>query len=214
MRSGRRFSGPGKISGQSRCLFPPDVSRRRSVVDTTRPLGAIDARAPLHHVQVELQDALLAQHQLRPPVPAWLPRPCARWTGSFRRTGFSPVAVSAWRLREFVRLPCLHRQRFASRASRTRGAGRSAHPPLRSPRAADWARSGSAGRIHTVSDTACHSSMTVTGARICTAVVGGSIQRAATSSSAAANQRTSAAGDKPSRNRPRGIFSNAGSWRA
>src|ERR1017187_1462636 len=55
-------------SGQDRCessgLFPVNIAGRCSIVGTTRRLCTINTRPPFDHVEVELQNALLAEDEL------------------------------------------------------------------------------------------------------------------------------------------------------
>src|SRR6516165_5650822 len=51
----------GQNRGELCCLLPPNVPSRGSVVNSTRRLYTINARAPFDHVEVELQNALLAE---------------------------------------------------------------------------------------------------------------------------------------------------------
>src|SRR6516164_8666652 len=61
---GPPFQGQRQNCGELGRLLPVDISGRGSVVVTTRRLRTINARAPFDHVEVELQNAVLAEDQL------------------------------------------------------------------------------------------------------------------------------------------------------
>ena len=62
MRWGRRRRG--QDGGEARGLFAADAAGGGSVVGTADGLCAVDARAPLDEVEIELENALLAEDQL------------------------------------------------------------------------------------------------------------------------------------------------------
>jgi len=59
------LEGSRENCGEPCRLFPSDIPGRSSVVVTTRRLCAINTRAPFDHVEVDLQNALLAKDELR-----------------------------------------------------------------------------------------------------------------------------------------------------
>src|SRR5579859_1714950 len=61
---GASLQGQRQNCGESGRLFPADIPRRDPVVVTTRRLRTINTRAPLDHVEVELQSAALAKDQV------------------------------------------------------------------------------------------------------------------------------------------------------
>ena len=62
LRLARARSGQNR--GEPCCLFAVDVPGRGSVVVMTGRIRPIDAGSPFHHIEVELQNALLAEKEL------------------------------------------------------------------------------------------------------------------------------------------------------
>ena len=60
---GPPLQGPWQNCGESGGLFPVDIPGRGPVVVAARRLRAINARAPLDHVEVEFQNTPLAENQ-------------------------------------------------------------------------------------------------------------------------------------------------------
>ena len=60
---GVSLQGQGQNCGESGRLFPVDIPGGGSVIITARRLRTINTRAPLDHVEVELQNAPLAEDQ-------------------------------------------------------------------------------------------------------------------------------------------------------
>ena len=58
---GPSLQGSGQNCREPCRLLPVDIAGRGSVVVTTRRLGTIDARTPLNHVEIDLQNAPLAE---------------------------------------------------------------------------------------------------------------------------------------------------------
>ena len=60
---GPPFQGRGQNRGELSCLLSADIPGRSSIVVRARRLCAINTRTPFDNIQVDLQDALLAQDQ-------------------------------------------------------------------------------------------------------------------------------------------------------
>jgi hypothetical protein len=122
---GPSLQGSWQNRGEPCRLFPVDIPGLGSIVVTTRRLCTIDTRGPFNHVEIDLQNAPLAEDGSATGTSV-NSAPLRRTERPVPKNRFFTSCCVMWKLRECDRLPNRPRQRFGSRANRTHGVGRSA----------------------------------------------------------------------------------------